>query len=133
LICKLRCSTLTLHFIVIKNSQVEQVKKTDPHAKVVWVNRLDVFKPNPELVARYQDFLRRYGGKHLAYQFAMEGSHFDANYRGSVTHNTKAMSKLRELATIAKTDPVYLVDESGLPNISILVDMATRMVGAGVW
>lgn len=99
----------------------------------MWVNRLEPFKPDQSVVARYADILRRYGTKPNAVKFALQGSNYDANYRMMINRDSKAVAKLRELSGLAKVDPVYLVSENDLPDISILIDMATVMVGAGVW
>lgn len=125
--------TLVLHFTIIKPGQVEKVKKSDPNAKVVWVNRLHVFKPNPEVVARYKDILRRYGTHPNATKYAAQGSNYDANYRMRLTRDSKSIAELRKIAVEAKENPVYLVSENDMPDIGILIDIATRMTGSGVW
>jgi len=122
-----------LNFIVIDVKQVAKVKKTDKSATIVYVNRLDEFKPNVETANKYMDLLRRFGTNPNAVKFALQGSYYDATYRNHINRDSRAIKTLREIAVKAKTEPVYLVKENELPDINILVDMATIMVGAGVW
>ena len=122
-----------LNFIVIDVNQVKKVKKQDKFASIVYVNSLDEFKPDPSMVAEYEDLLRRFGSKPSARVYAEQGVHFDANYRLRINRNANAIKTLREISVKAKTDPVYLVKENELPTIPILISMATTMVDAGVW
>jgi len=122
-----------LNFIVVDVKQVKKILKQDKYAKVVYVNRLNEFKPNPDMVKEFNDILRRYGSNPNARRYAEQGTYYDANYRLRINRDSKAIKTLREIAVKAKVDPVYLVKEDDLPTIPILISMATTMVDAGVW
>lgn len=122
-----------LRFKIIGVKDVTKVRNMDNHALIYYINRRNEFKPNPEVVARYDELLRRYGTNPNAVKFAMQGSNYDANYRRRINRDSKAIKTLREITIKAKTDPVYLVKETDKPDISILINMAEIMAGAGVW
>jgi hypothetical protein len=122
-----------LNFIVVDVKQVKKILKMDKHATIVYVNRLDEFKISPHILAEYNDLLRRFGTKPSARVYAEQGVSYDANYRMRINRDSKAIGTLRGIAVKAKTDPVYLVKENDLPDIGIIISMATTMVDAGVW
>jgi hypothetical protein len=124
----MRLSTL-LNFKII-NLNEASVLSND--GVVVFIDRHEMFKTPDDIMDRYHDILRRYGTKPNAKKFAVQGSHFDSNYRRHIMKDSMRMMELKKLCDVATVKTVYLVQEDGV-SASILIDIAKWMVGAGRW
>jgi len=117
-------------FQEFKKMKISQMK---PKPVIVFVNRRTAFKPNKDVLARYDDFMRKYTGNPRQHQFSMEGSHYDANYRRRIIRDGESIRELRKLAVKSKAESIYMVKDKPRPDAEILVDIAEQMLGADVW
>lgn len=117
--------------------ELDEIKaqKTVGRKQVVFVNRRPYFQPPTDNLERFEDFMRRYKDHPTRrHRIAKEGSHYDPMYRRKIMNDSEALSKLRAIARKSLKQAVYMVDEEpDRPDVDILIDIATYMIGQGVW
>ncbi len=115
---------------------LRKIRETSKPKKrqIVFVNRRKYFMPPNDVIESYADLYRRFKDSSRRKQYAMNGSHYDMLYRLKLTKDSKALSKMRSIAQLGRTENIYLVvDNADTPDADIIIDIIKTMVNNGVW
>ncbi len=128
---------------VISIDEAKEIEKRERSIKVpkkyrtpiLYPSKDILFAPPEDTLHRYNDYMRRYGDRVRAKEFALIGSHYDAMYRRKVLGSTEAMGVLRDLVDRSKIGDIasYIVRDSDRPDADILYGICDKQVSNGVW
>ena len=147
----LKCVIRSIYFqgvarVLIKVVSPEEAKEIEKRQKSLHVPKKDrtpmvypskdkLFQPPEDTLRRFNDFLRRFGDRSRALEFALMGSHYDAMYRRKILGSSETLSVMRSMVNLSKSGEygAYFVRDSVRPDADILYDICKARVNGGVW